>query len=234
MSVNILVIDADDSVRKLLSSSLLDMNYQVHSCQSGREGLEAAKAGSYDLVVLDIVLPDIDGLEICRQLRANRGSVPILIITAKNTEADRVVGLELGADDYLTKPVSVREFQARVRALLRRVELLACPVVENEKLIFDQLHIDVNKRDVFLAGKKTILTNTEFDLLLYMARNPGYVYSRSQLLSDVWGYCHNGYEHTVNSHINRLRNKLEKVPSNPSYVLTVWGFGYKFSDEYVN
>ena len=188
--------------------------------------------GNFDLVVLDVMLPEMDGLEICMRLRTAQQLMPILMLTAKDSEADRVVGLEMGADDYITKPFSVRELQARVKAMLRRVEMLTQKPAsaEPELLRFGALEIGIAKRQVTIDHQPVDLTSTEFDLLLYMARQPGLVFSRSQLLDKVWGYHHSGYEHTVNSHINRLRTKLEKDPSNPEYVLTVWGVGYKFAD----
>ncbi len=232
MKRRILVIEDDQDINKLVAMNLRDMNYEVESCDDGSRGLQMALTGSFDLIVLDVMLPEMDGLEICRQLRSAQQLTPILMLTAKDSEADRVVGLEMGADDYLTKPFSVRELLARVKALLRRVEMLTAKqqVVESDELRFGNLEIRISKRQVMLHGRPVDLTSTEFDLLLYMARQPGLVFSRSQLLDKVWGYHHTGYEHTVNSHINRLRTKLEKDPSNPEYVLTVWGVGYKFSD----
>ena len=150
------------------------------------------------------------------------------MLTARDSEADRVVGLEMGADDYLTKPFSVRELQARVKAMLRRMDMLNKPVPQSDELVIDNLVINAGRRKVVLNNQDIELTSTEFDLLIYMARQPGMVFSRAQLLDSVWGYQHSGYEHTVNSHINRLRNKLEQDPSKPEYILTVWGVGYKF------
>ncbi len=232
MKRRILVIEDDHDINNLVSMNLRDMNYEVESCEIGSRGFQMAMTGNFDLIVLDVMLPEMDGLEICMRLRAAQKLMPILMLTAKDSEADRVVGLEMGADDYLTKPFSVRELQARVKAMLRRVEMLTQKpaVVESSVLMFGALSINTAKRQVLLEGAPVDLTSTEFDLLLYMARQPGLVFSRSQLLDKVWGYHHSGYEHTVNSHINRLRTKLEKDPSNPEFVLTVWGVGYKFSD----
>jgi len=232
MKNQILVIEDDPDINKLVSMNLSDMGYQVESCDVGSQGLQMAMSGEFDLIVLDVMLPEMDGLEICRRLRASNNFIPILMLTARDSEADRVVGLEMGADDYLTKPFSVRELQARVKAMLRRVEMLtkSNPVEAKNTLVFGELEIQVNKRQVHLGQKLVELTSTEFDLLLYMAKQPGLVFSRSQLLDKVWGYQHAGYEHTVNSHINRLRTKLEKDASKPEYVLTVWGVGYKFTD----
>ena len=232
MKNQILVIEDDPDINKLVSMNLSDMGYQVESCDIGTQGLKMAMSGEFDLIVLDVMLPEMDGLEICRRLRSLDNFIPILMLTARDSEADRVVGLEMGADDYLTKPFSVRELQARVKAMLRRVEMLTKtnPTETKSLLVFGELEIQVNKRQVRIGSELIELTSTEFDLLLYMAKQPGLVFSRSQLLDKVWGYQHAGYEHTVNSHINRLRTKLEKDASKPEYVLTVWGVGYKFTD----
>jgi len=177
-------------------------------------------------------LPRLDGLELCRRLRTRADYVPILMLTAKSTELDRVLGLEVGADDYLTKPFSIRELIARVKALFRRVNAMAeSPVARSEQLRINGLQIDSDKRRVCLNEQEVQLTSREFDLLLHFARHPGRVYSRAQLLDAVWGYGHDGYEHTVNSHINRLRAKIESNPAQPGYILTVWGVGYKFAEQ---
>jgi len=233
MNKRILVIEDDPDINKLVSMNLKDMNYEVDSCDQGGRGYQMALKGAYDLILLDVMLPEMDGLEICRRLRAADKNTPILMLTAKDSEADRVVGLEMGADDYLTKPFSVRELQARVKAMLRRVDMLTQSQAIDEKnvLSLGELEIQVNKRKVLKQGKVIDLTSTEFDLLYYMATQPGLVFSRMQLLDKVWGYQHAGYEHTVNSHINRLRTKLETDVSTPEYVLTVWGVGYKFNDQ---
>ncbi|MEH6448289.1 MAG: response regulator transcription factor [Oleispira sp.] len=228
MNKRILVIEDDQDINKLVAMNLKDMNHDVDTCGNGRRGFEMASNGQYDLMVLDLMLPEMDGLEICRTLRAANIITPILMLTARDSEADRVVGLEMGADDYLTKPFSVRELQARVKAMLRRMDMLNKPAPPADELVIDNLVINVGQRKVVLCDQEIELTSTEFDLLIYMARQPGMVFSRAQLLDSVWGYQHSGYEHTVNSHINRLRNKLEINPSKPDYILTVWGVGYKF------
>lgn len=228
---HILLIEDDADINNLIAMNLSDANHQVECCRDGSEGLQLAMTGEHDLLVLDVMLPGIDGLEICRRLRAEQRNLPILMLTARDSEADRVVGLEMGADDYLTKPFSVRELQARVKAIFRRMEMLnQRPAEEIKQIQQDEMHIDVGRRLVEMSGRPVELTATEFDLLLYLAKQPGQVFSRTELLSAVWGYKHSGYEHTVNSHINRLRNKLEQYPSTPRYVLTVWGVGYKFCD----
>ena len=228
MNKRILVIEDDQDINKLVAMNLKDMNHDVDTCDNGRRGFEMASSGQYDLMVLDLMLPEMDGLEICRNLRAANVLTPILMLTARDSEADRVVGLEMGADDYLTKPFSVRELQARVKAMLRRMDMLNKPAPQSDELVIDNLVINAGRRKVVLSDQEIELTSTEFDLLIYMARQPGMVFSRAQLLDSVWGYQHSGYEHTVNSHINRLRNKLEQDPSKPDYILTVWGVGYKF------
>ncbi len=234
----LLIIEDDPEISSLLTINLSSLNYQVECCVDGSEGLQRALHEPFDLLILDLMLPSLDGLQVCSQLRGEGSTLPILMLTARQSEADRVVGLELGADDYLTKPFSVRELQARVKAMLRRVALLApanaqaTDVLEtNEtRLSFDSLEIDKACRKVVLAGRVIELTAKEFDLLYYLAEHPGKVFTRSQLLASVWGYRHSGYEHTVNSHMNRLRTKLEVDPANPVFVLTVWGVGYKFND----
>ncbi|MGR6871884.1 response regulator [Pseudomonas sp. HK3] len=231
MEKRILVIEDDHDINNLLTMNLKDLQHSVDPCDHGGRGLAMAMQGQYDAIVLDIMLPEIDGLEICRELRAQKINTPILMLTARDSEADRVVGLEMGADDYLSKPFSIRELQARIKAMLRRSDMMqAKPAEHEETLKFDGLKIVISKRKVFLSDQLIELTSIEFDLLLYLARQPGLVFSRNQLLDGVWGYQHSGYSHTVNSHINRLRNKLEHDPSNPKYILTIWGVGYKFSD----
>jgi DNA-binding response OmpR family regulator len=195
----------------------------------GISALRQFSAQRYDLVVLDIMLPGIDGLEVCRRLRAEGPYVPILMLTAKSAELDRVLGLEIGADDYVTKPFSLNELLARVKALFRRVDSLSAPPVR-EFIRHGILSIDISKRTVAIAESAVELTAKEFDLLVQFAAHPGRVYSRAQLLDSVWGSGHEGYEHTVNSHINRLRAKIERDPAHPQLVLTVWGVGYKFAE----
>lgn len=228
MNKQILVVEDDLDINKLIAMNLKDLNHDVDTCDNGRRGLEMANSGQYDLMVLDLMLPEMDGLEICRNLRAANVLTPILMLTARDSEADRVVGLEMGADDYLTKPFSVRELQARVKAMLRRMDMLNKLEPQSDEIVVDDLVINAGRRKVVLNNQEIELTSTEFDLLIYMVRQPGMVFSRAQLLDNVWGYQHSGYEHTVNSHINRLRNKLEQDPSKPEYILTVWGVGYKF------
>ncbi len=232
MSKKILIIEDNRDLAHLLESHLRDLAFQVDVAFNGMTGLARVDSDNYDLVILDLMLPGLDGMEVCRRLRRKPSYMPILMLTAKSSVMDRVVGLEIGADDYVTKPFSIRELLARVKAILRRVEELTDGAKEDKPTVIriGDLVIDPTKRSALIGGQSVELTAKEFDLLLHFARNPGKVYSRSQLLDMVWGYGHDGYEHTVNSHINRLRAKIEKDPARPVYILTVWGIGYKFAD----
>lgn len=203
------------------------LGHQVQCCDTLAYARKALHERAWALVVLDLSLPDGDGLDFCRELRAVDAQLPLLMLTARGTEYDRVLGLEAGADDYLGKPFGVMELQARVRALLRRATLTQ-PAPEVDVIEIAPLRLDLAKRRVAVGGREVELTATEFDLLVFLARRPGVVFSRQQLLSEVWGYNHEGYEHTVNSHISRLRAKVEDDPVAPSVICTVWGVGYKF------
>jgi DNA-binding response OmpR family regulator len=228
---NVLVIEDQPEIANLIRLHLEDLPCKVEIAADGTSGLAAAEKISFDLVVLDLMLPGIDGLEVCRRLRQRPVYTPIMMVTAKAAEFDRVLGLELGADDYLTKPFSIRELVARVKALFRRVENLPAPShATDDKIRVGDLEVDASKRDVRLAGKAVNLTSKEFDLLLHFVRNPGRVYSRVQLLDAVWGYGYDGYEHNVNCHINRLRAKIEEDPAQPQFILTVRGVGYKLGE----
>jgi DNA-binding response OmpR family regulator len=233
MNSGILVIEDDSDIRELVTLNLRDLNFDVEAVADGEAGYRLASKKPFDLIVLDLMLPGLNGLEVCRRLRGDDIFTPILMLTSLDSETDRVVGLEMGADDYLVKPFSIRELQARVKAMLRRVEQLtksqATDETEHDVQIGD-LAINFARREVRCRDRSLELTSTEFDLLGYLARRPGHVFSRAELLDKVWGYHHSGYEHTVNSHINRLRTKIEQDPSQPEYVLTVWGVGYKFRD----
>lgn len=230
---HILVIEDDRDIARLVELHLHDQGYNVHIAHDGVSGLKQALSHPYDLIVLDLMLSGMEGLEVCRNVRTKPNYTPILMLTAKSTELDRVLGLEVGADDYLTKPFSIREFLARVKALFRRMEALGAQLAPDKQTMIrtGDLMIDTEKRKVTLCDNAIDLTGKEFDLLLQFARHPGRVYTRSQLLDLVWGYAHAGYEHTVNSHINRLRSKIERDTSRPRYILTVWGIGYSFSEE---
>jgi DNA-binding response OmpR family regulator len=228
----ILVIEDDTDITRLLEINLKDMGYEVTLAHNGATGLKHAVNGTFDLIILDIMLPGVDGLEICKRLRSRSNYTPIMMLTCKSSELDRVLGLELGADDYITKPFSIKELLARVKAMFRRMEALQSPPTrgEEKRIEVGELTIDVEKHTVVIGGKPLHLTAKEFDLLLHFARHPGRVYSRSQLLDAVWGYGYESYQHTVNSHINRLRSKIEQDPTRPRYILTVWGVGYKFAE----
>ena len=233
MSKHILVVEDDKDIADLLRMHLGDLGADVAIAHSGTQGLAQLENHHYDLAILDLMLPGMDGLDLCKHIRARDDYTPILMLTAKSSELDRVIGLEIGADDYLTKPFNIRELLARVKAIFRRVESLspATGVAQNRQTLhIDGLSIDASKRSVLLQGKSIELTAKEFDLLWHFAHHPGQVFTRAQLLDSIWGYGHDGYEHTVNSHINRLRTKIEQDPSNPRYILTVWGVGYKFNE----
>lgn len=225
----LLVIEDEHDIAELIQLNLADEQHQVQTVGDGLEGYQLANSQTWDLIILDLQLPNLDGLEICRLLRANNNYVPILMLTSRNTELDRVLGLEVGADDYLSKPFSVLELAARVKALLRRVHLLTQTNESNSgAMTRGSLHIDRSRHTVTVGGKPLELTAKEFDLLWFFASNPGKAFTRLELLKEVWGYGHEGYEHTVNSHINRLRGKLEPDPTNPTFVHTLWGVGYRF------
>ena len=232
MSRNVLVIEDDKDIARLLDLHLRDEGYSVAVASDGKTGLAQALSKPFDIVILDLILPGMDGLEVCRGIRNRKDYTPILMLTAKSTDVDRIVGLEMGADDYLTKPFNVRELLARVKALFRRVEALRAkdPAVPLKEIESGDLVIDPEKRRVTVQGSPVHVTAREFDLLLEFARHPGRVYTRAQLLDKVWGYSYQGYEHTVNSHINRLREKIEKNPAKPRYILTVRGAGYLFAE----
>lgn len=226
----ILVVEDEIELARLVELHLRDAGCEVILAHDGHRGLELALAESFDCILLDLMLPGIGGLDLCQQVRRQPGYVPILMLTARSSEGDRVLGLEVGADDYLTKPFSVRELVARVRAICRRVEALAGHESDPGRIVVGELELDPAKRQVALKSRPLQLTAREFDLLLHFARRPGRVYTRAELLEQVWGYGYSGYEHTVNSHINRLRAKIEDDPADPRYVLTVWGVGYKLFD----
>jgi two-component system OmpR family response regulator len=204
--------------------------YALEHAGDGRLALALVERGGWDAIILDLMLPGIDGLEICRRARDVARYTPIIITRARGSEVHRIIGLEMGADDYLAKPFSVLELLARLKALLRRVETMArsarldSPLIERGDLTLDRL-----TRQARLRGRLVELTPREFDLLHHFAQHPGRVYSRIELLNKVWGARHDGYEHTVNTHINRLRGKLEDDPRNPAWIVTVWGLGYKFN-----
>jgi DNA-binding response OmpR family regulator len=228
---NVLVIEDDKSISDLIEIHLKDLNCNVTKAYDGETGLKYALSESYQLIVLDLMLPKLDGLEICKQVRKNDIYTPVLMLTSKSDEFDKVLGLEIGADDYLTKPFGIREFIARVKAIFRRIDAIQKEIDNDEDISVGNLKIEVSKRKVLLNDERLELTPKEFDLLHLLASHPGKTYTREQLLNILWGYQYNGYEHTVNSHINRLRSKVEPDISKPSYILTSWGVGYRFSEE---
>ena len=236
MTRRVLVIEDDPDIGRLVTLQLAELDCESRLVDDGVSGLAEAETGRYDLVILDVMLPRLDGLQICRRLRAAQQHTPILMLTAKSTELDRVLGLELGADDYLTKPFSMLELAARVKGVFRRADhqaalkAIAAAAPAAQLIEVDGLRIDLDRHEAQVAGRAVELTAKEFELLAHFARSPGRVYTRAQLLDQVWGYSHSGYEHTVNSHINRLRNKIERDPANPDFIQTVWGVGYKFAD----
>jgi len=230
-SNKVLIVEDDPKIVELVEIHLSDLGLEVHSASDGISGLEKAINNTYALIILDLMLPQMEGLEVCRRIKANDKFTPILMLTAKSEEIDKVLGLEVGADDYISKPFGIREFVARVKAIIRRVDL------DNEKnqnkdnqnrLEFKDLVIDLEKHTVLLHGKQIDLTAKEFELLHLFASHPGNTYSRERLLNLIWGYQYEGYEHTVSSHINRLRNKIESDPANPQLIKTLWGVGYRF------
>ncbi|GMQ81383.1 MAG: response regulator transcription factor [Rhodothermia bacterium] len=232
---NILLVEDDAELRGLVAQRLEESGYSVELARTGQEALDHVENRLPDLVLLDIMIPEIDGLEVCRQLRSNYPLLYIIMLTAKTGEVDRVVGLEVGADDYVTKPFSLSELVARVRSALRRMrhthDQIEHGEVSEDPIVIDHLSIDPVKRKVLVGEKDTQLTVLEFDLLLYLARNPDRPFTRLQLLDKIWDIQYEGYDRTVDSHVQRLRAKIEDDPGNPRYIRTVWGVGYKFQAE---
>lgn len=230
----VIVIEDDPEICELLNIHLKDLDCAVTIHQDGREGYDSILKEHADLIILDIKLPGMDGIEICQRIRALQITTPIIMLTARSEEIDRVLGLEVGADDYMTKPFSIREFLARVKAVFRRTKIIEEKIFKEQNpqlLEYGDLYIDIERRRVTVEAKKIDLSPKEFELLTLLASNPGKSYNRSSLLSLIWGYDFEGYEHTVNSHINRLRAKIEPNMDNPKYILTMWGIGYKFNEE---
>ena len=226
----ILIIEDDPEIIKLLEIHLTDLIYKTSKAMDGAEGLLMALNNDYDLILLDLTLPSMDGVEICKKLRTEKNT-PVIMLTAKSEEIDRVLGLEIGADDYITKPFSIRELLARVKAVMRRTDNQQSKADNTATIACEGLFIDIDKRKVLLNDTKVELSPKEFELLVLMASNPGRNYSRTELLNMIWGYNFEGYEHTVNSHINRLRAKIESDMANPTFILTTWGVGYKFNED---
>lgn len=230
--MKVLIIEDDWEIAGLVAINIQDLGLQTEQVHDGTIGLQKALEEDWDLIILDIMLPGTDGISVCRQLREKDPYTPVLMLTARAEEIDRILGLELGADDYMTKPFSIRELTARVKALLRRSKTQRLPSSDNipvsDIVRIGGLEIDFIKRKAVLDGGALELTVKEFELLSLFVKNPGRAYSRADLLDLIWEYNYEGYEHTVNTHINRLRNKIEKDPANPVYLLTVWGIGYRF------
>lgn len=228
----LLIIEDDPEIIQLLEIHLNSTEYKTFKAMNGEEGLKMALQGDYDLILLDLSLPVMDGITVCKKLRKEK-ETPIIMLTARSEEIDRVLGLEIGADDYITKPFSIKELLARINAVIRRTGLKEDHKKKSLTLKFEDLFIDIEKRKIILNGERIDLSPKEFDLLVLMASNPGRNYSRSDLLNLLWGYNFEGFEHTVNSHINRLRAKIESDMANPVYILTTWGVGYKFNEDLV-
>lgn len=238
MTDSILIVEDELDIAELIKVHMQDLTLNVDICDNGNRAIEMAMAQSYSVLILDINLPGCSGLDVCRKLREAKPEQAILMLTSRTSEIDRVVGLEIGADDYMTKPFSVRELQARVGALLRRVHLLdgrQSQKADSPVICHGHLMIDQRSHQVVLHQQSLDLTSTEFDLIAFMAKHPNQVFSRAQLLDSVWGYQHSGYEHTVNSHINRLRSKLQarrqQCADDAPIIQTVFGVGYKFNPD---
>jgi len=232
MGNRILIVEDDIDIADLLTIHMKDLNATVETVADGLVGLRLAQENDYCLILLDISIPSMNGVEVCKALRRSKNT-PIIMVTAKTEEIDKVLGLEIGADDYITKPFSIRELKARAKAVMRRSDTASAPSekAQRQEMSFTDLSINVEMRKVLVLGKKVELSPKEFDLLVLLASHPGRSYSRSELLDVVWGYNFSGYEHTVNSHMNRLRAKIEPDMSHPLYLLTTWGIGYRFNEE---
>ncbi len=228
---NVLLIEDDPEITKLLNLHFDKSLYNLTCFSIGREAVQKFQHDSFHLVILDITLPDLNGMEICKTLRERGSNMPILMLTCHTEESDKVLALELGADDYVTKPFGILELMARVKALLRRAEQNNHnDEEESREIIYKNIVIDSDKRKASVNGKRLDLTPKEFDLLLLLASHPGKTFTRQELLERVWGYVFSGYEHTITSHINRLRIKIEPDLNHPEYILTSWGTGYRFSE----
>ena len=229
----VLLIEDDPQIGQLVVTQLRELGYAVAWLQDGAAGLQRLRESPFDLLILDLMLPGLGGLDLCQRVREDDAVLPILMLTAKAEKRDVVLGLELGADDYLTKPFSTPELIARIKAIFRRIEAdhqQDPGPTESQPLHRGALVIHPAKHKVTLHGAPVVLTAKEFALLLLFARHPGRTYSRRELLSDVWGTEFEGYDHTVNTHINRLRSKIEPDSSEPTYIQTVWGVGYRFAE----
>ena len=230
MNEHLLLVEDDDAIAGALRLHLEEAGYRLHRESDGNRAMVAIDRQRWDLVLLDLMLPGADGWDVCRHLRQRHADVPVIMLSARSAEAHRVLGLELGADDYLAKPFSMLELVARVRALLRRIEQLRSAPAQAAELRFGRFRLDIVRRELQRDDHSVSLTLREFDLLHFLVTHPGRAFSRGELLQRVWGAGFDGYEHTVNSHINRLRTKIESDPSDPRRIVTVWGVGYRFDD----
>ena len=230
MNEHLLLVEDDDAIAGALRLHLEEAGYRLHRESDGNRAMVAIDRQRWDLVLLDLMLPGADGWDVCRHLRQRHADVPVIMLSARSAEAHRVLGLELGADDYLAKPFSMLELVARVRALLRRIEQLRSAPAQAAELRFGRFRLDTVRRELQGGDQVVPLTLREFDLLHFLVTHPGRAFSRGELLQRVWGAGFDGYEHTVNSHINRLRTKIESDPSDPRRIVTVWGVGYRFDD----
>ena len=226
-----LVVEDDYDLAKAIASELKSINFEVTHAADGRSGLEAALQGGFAVIVLDLMLPELEGVEVCRKIRERDPLTPILVLTARSEESDKVLLLELGADDFISKPFGLPEFRARIKALVRRSSFSSVPDEMLPAFSVADLSIDPNRQKVFRDGKPLDLTVREFQYLMVLAKNPGRVYSREQLAIKVHGYQGGDYEQSVSSAINRLRAKLEKDPANPKYIITARGIGYSFAEQ---
>lgn len=229
---HLLVIEDNRDLAELLALNLRGQDYEVDLAFDGLTGASMSGSREYTLIVLDVMLPGLDGIGVCQQIRQQKRYTPILMLTSRSAEVDRIRGLEVGADDYVVKPFSILELLARIKAILRRMDAFTetANVIDSSVIKHKEMTIDLDKRHVLINANNIDLTAREFDLLAHFARHPGRVFSRKQLLDQVWGYAYEGYEHTVNSHINRLRVKIEKDPTSPEYIETVWGVGYRYAE----
>ena len=223
--MKILVVDDEKVLVKGIKFNLESEGYQVEVGYDGEEAVELARGGGFDLIILDLMMPKIDGLQACMRIR-EFSNVPIIMLTARSEDTDKIIGFECGADDYITKPFNILELKARVRALLRRAGMAAQQMGGGRKLVIGHITLDPDARAAWKDGKSVDLTAKEFDLMELLMRNPGRVYSRENLLNVVWGYEYAGDYRTVDVHVRRLREKLELDPANPQYILTKWGVGY--------
>ena len=227
--MKILVVDDEKTIVKGIKFNLENEGYEVDACYDGEAAVELARSGDYAVILLDLMMPKVDGLEACQQIR-QFSTVPIIMLTARSEDADKLMGFESGADDYITKPFNILELKARIRALIRRSSMPVAGAPKSGKLVRGQIEIDPERRSAKRFGENVELTVKEFDLIELLMLNPGKVYSRENLLDLVWGYEYQGDIRTVDVHIRRLREKLEKQPNSPEYIITKWGVGYYFAE----